>query len=147
MATIRDLLKEKGKQVWSVSPDATVIETLQLMADKDVGALLVLEEGKIVGIVSERDFVRSIAEKESCILNTVVLEYMTKTVYTISPDSSIDECMQLMTREHIRHLPVVEQEKLVGMISIGDVVKEVISATKSQISALENYIQGRGYAQ
>jgi CBS domain-containing protein len=145
MATIRDLLKVKGNQVWCISPDTTVLETLQVMQDKDVGALLVLDGDQIAGIISERDFVRSIAKTGRCVLNTTVLEYMTKKVFTIDPDQSIDDCMQLMTRERIRHLPVVEDEKLVGLISIGDVVKELISSKELKIDNLENYIEGRGY--
>ena len=145
MATIRDLLKNKGNQVWAISPNTSVLETLQMMAEKDVGALLVLEGDQIAGIISERDFVRSIAETERCVLNTTVLEYMTKKVITVSPDQGIDECMQLMTKEHIRHLPVMEGGKLVGVISIGDVVKELISYKESTINTLQNYIEGRGY--
>lgn len=115
------------------------------MAEKDVGALLVLDGDKIAGIISERDFARSIAEKERCILNTTVLEYMTTKVTTISPDHSIDDCLQLMTNERIRHLPVVENDKLVGMISIGDLVKEIISNNESTINSLQSYIEGTGY--
>lgn len=147
MAILRDLLKVKGNQVWSVSPDATVLDTLKAMAKKDVGALLVLDAGKIVGIISERDFARSIAKTEECILDTTVVDYMTKEVVTIRPDQSVDECMQLMTRERIRHLPVVEDNQLIGLISIGDVVKEIISNKESTIDHLENYIEGRGYGQ
>lgn len=145
MATIRDLLRVKGNQVWGISPNTTVLETLQVMEDKDVGALLVLEGDHIAGIISERDFVRSIAITGRCVLNTTVLEYMTKKVFTIDPDQSIDDCMQLMTRERIRHLPVVEDGKLVGLISIGDLVKELISSKELEIDNLENYIEGRGY--
>ena len=145
MATIRDLLKNKGNQVWAISPNTSVLETLQMMAEKDVGALLVLEGNQIAGIISERDFVRSIAETERCVLNTTVLEYMTKKVITIDPNQAIEDCMQLMTKEHIRHLPVVEGGKLVGIISIGDVVKELISYKESTINTLQNYIEGRGY--
>jgi len=147
MATIRDLLKIKGNQVWTVTPNTSVLETLLMMTEKAVGALVVVEGDKIAGIISERDFIRSIAEKERCVLNTVVLEYMTTTVMTVTPDQSIEDCMQLMTEKHIRHLPVVENGKLAGMISIGDIVKDIISSEKSRINALENYIEGRGYGQ
>jgi CBS domain-containing protein len=147
MATIRDLLKTKGNQVWTVTPNTSVLETLLMMTEKGVGALVVVEGDQIAGIISERDFIHSIAEKERCVLNTVVLEYMTTTVLTITPDQSIEDCMQLMTDKHIRHLPVVENGKLVGMISIGDIVKDIISSEKSRINALENYIEGRGYGQ
>ena len=147
MATIRDLLKTKGNQVWTVTPNTSVLETLLMMTEKAVGALVVVEGDQIAGIISERDFIRSIAEKERCVLNTVVLEYMTTTVTTVTPDQSIEDCMQLMTDKHIRHLPVVENGKLVGMISIGDIVKDIISSEKSKVNALENYIEGRGYGQ
>lgn len=147
MLTLRDLLKTKGNQVWSISPNVTVLEALQVMADKKIGAVLVKEDGKIVGIFSERDFVRGVAEKEHCIINTTVLEYMTEDVITVTPDQTIEDCMEIMTRERFRHLPVVEKGELVGIISIGDVVKEIISNEKSRAEMLENYIQGRGYGQ
>jgi len=145
MITVSDLLKTKGNQVWIISPNMSVLETLQFMAEKDVGALLVLENEKIVGIISERDFVRSIAKTERCVLNTTVLEYMTKKVISVRPNQSIEECMQLMTKEHIRHLPVVEGDKLVGLISIGDVVKGLMSYDQTMIDNLQNYIEGSGY--
>lgn len=145
MFTVRDLLKEKGAQVWAVSPDSTVLETLQMLADKDVGALLVLDGGKIAGIVSERDFVRSIAKTEHCVINTTVLEYMTKKVITVAPEQTLVDCLQVMTKEKIRHLPVVDGEKLVGLVSIGDVVKELISDSEQMIQNLQNYIEGGGY--
>jgi CBS domain-containing protein len=147
MAIIRDLLKTKGNQIWTVTPNTSVLETLLMMTEKGVGALVVVEGDKIAGIISERDFIHSIAEKERCVLNTTVLEYMTTPVLTVTPDQSVEECMQLMTDKHIRHLPVVENGKLVGMISIGDIVKDIISSEKSRITALENYIEGRGYGQ
>lgn len=147
MLKIRDLLKVKGNQVWSITPETSVLEALQLMTEKQVGALLVLDGEKIAGIISERDFVHGVAEKERCIVNTTIFEYMTPKVITVSPDQTVEDCMQLMTKEHIRHLPVVENEKLVGMISIGDIVKEIISSEKSRADALENYIEGRGYGQ
>jgi len=135
--------KGQGSQVWFVSPTADMLETLKIMAEKGVGALLVVEGEEIKGIVSERDFARVVARQERCALNTTVLEYMTTRVVTVTPDQSIEDCMRLMTKEHIRHLPVVEGKKLVGLISIGDVVKEVISGKDSKISSLENYIEGR----
>jgi CBS domain-containing protein len=147
MITIRELLKVKGNQVWSITPETTVLEALQLMTEKQIGALLVLDGDKIAGIISERDFVHGVAEKESCILNTTVFEYMTAKVITVTPEQTVEDCMQLMTKEHFRHLPVVEDGKLVGMVSIGDIVKEIISSEKSRANALENYIEGRGYGQ
>jgi CBS domain-containing protein len=147
MITIGELLKVKGNQVWSITPDTSVLEALQLMTDKQVGALLVLDGEKIAGIISERDFVHGVAEKERCIVNTTVIEYMTPKVITVSPDQTIEDCMQLMTKEHFRHLPVLENGKLIGVISIGDIVKEIISSEKTRATMLENYIEGRGYGQ
>jgi len=147
MVTVRDLLKTKGGDVWSISPDTTVIDTLKMLADKDVGALLVTSAGKMVGIVSERDFVRSIAATGSCLPHAKVEQYMVKNVISVTPDQSIEECMQKMTDKRIRHLPVLENDKLVGVISIGDVVRELISHKEFTIHQLENYIQGRGYNQ
>jgi CBS domain-containing protein len=145
MATIRNLLKSKGDSVWSVPPTATVLETLKIMAEKDVGALLVLESDKILGIISERDFARAIAQSGRCMPDRMVQDYMTKEVVTAGPDRTIEECMQLMTDSKVRHLPILEGEKLVGLISIGDLVKEIITSKQSMIDILENYIEGRGY--
>jgi len=147
MANVRNLLKVKGSDVWSVSPTTSVLNALQLMADKEVGALLVLDSDRIVGIISERDFARSIAETGQCVVESTVGEYMTRDVYTVEPDTSIEECMQMMTQKRIRHLPVLENGRLVGLISIGDVVKGIISNKESTINSLENYIEGRGYGQ
>lgn len=143
MTMVSDMLKSKGNQVWFVSPNSDMLDALKIMADKDVGALVVLEGDQIKGIVSERDFVRAVAKEERCSLNTTILEYMTQDVVTVTPDQSLEDCMRLMTKEHIRHLPVVEENKLVGLISIGDVVKGLISGKDSTINHLENYIEGR----
>ncbi len=145
MVTVNDLIKTKGGEVWSVSPDTTMIDTLNLLAKKDVGALMVTKDGKMVGIVSERDFVRSIAKTGQCLLYSTVEHYMFKDVFTVTPDQTIDQCMQIMTEKRIRHLPVLDDDKLVGVISIGDVVRELISNKEFTINQLENYIQGRGY--
>lgn len=145
MLTLRDLLKTKGGQVFSITPNSSVLEALQIMSEKNIGAVLVLEGEEIKGIFSERDFVHGVAEKERCIVNTTVLEYMTTKVITVTPSQTIEDCMEIMTRERFRHLPVVDNGKLVGIISIGDIVKEIISSEKSRVEMLENYIQGRGY--
>ena len=147
MANVRDLLKVKGDQVWNVTPDTSVLVALKLMAEKEVGALLVLQNSQIVGIFSERDFARSVAKIGQCASDLDVDSYMTKDVFTVTPDQSIEDCMTLMTQRRFRHLPVLEGNKLVGMISIGDVVKEVIASKESTINTLENYIEGRGYGQ
>lgn len=145
MVTVNDLIKTKGGDVWSVSPDTTMIDTLNLLAKKDVGALMVTKDGKMVGIVSERDFVRSIAKTGQCLLYSTVEHYMSKEVFSVTPSQTIDQCMQIMTEKRIRHLPVLDGDKLVGVISIGDVVRELISNKEFTINQLENYIQGRGY--
>ncbi|MDZ4159400.1 MAG: CBS domain-containing protein [Anaerolineaceae bacterium] len=147
MITVRDLLRTKGDAVWFVTPSTNVLEALKYMAEKDIGALLVLEGENLAGIISERDFARMIAESGKCVVNAPIRDYMTTDVYTVSPDQTIADCMRFMTDKHIRHLPVVETKKLVGMVSIGDVVKEIITNQSMIINRLENYIEGRGYGQ
>jgi CBS domain-containing protein len=145
MTTIRDLLSVKDNTVWSIAPDTPVLDALRVLADKDIGALLILEKEALVGIISERDFVRSIAETGQCLIYSTVQEYMTKEVFTVGLDQTIEECMQIMTQKHIRHLPVIENNQVVGVVSIGDVVKGLIQTKESTIDTLENYIEGRGY--
>ena len=147
MAQVKDLVRIKGGDVWSVSPNTNVLDALRLMDEKDIGALLVTEKGALVGIFSERDFARAIVETGTCVITAEVKEYMTTKVYTIAPSNSVEDCMQLMTAKKIRHLPVMENDDLAGVISIGDVVKEMIASKESTISTLENYIEGRGYGQ
>lgn len=147
LTTVRDLLKVKGNAVWHVTPETTVLDALKYMAEKQIGALLVLEGDQIAGIVSERDFVRKIAKTNTCVIDGPVQEHMTRKVFTINLSQTIIDCMELMTAEHIRHLPVVEDKKLVGMISIGDVVKGIITSQEFTIQQLEKYIDGRGYNQ
>src|SRR5713101_2654846 len=142
MTTLRNILQVKGGTIWSVSPESTVYDAINMMADKNVGALLVLEGEKLSGIISERDYARKVILKGKSSKETKVKEIMTSDVVTISPHQSIEECMGLMTVKHIRHLPVVEDKKLVGMISIGDVVKAIISEQEYTIKQLENYITG-----
>jgi CBS domain-containing protein len=147
MITVRDLLRSKGTDIWSVLPDDPVLKALNLMSEKDIGALLVMESEKLHGIVSERDFVRSIAESERCLIEAPVSKYMTRVVITVDQEHTIEDCMKLMTDHHIRHLPVVENEKVIGVISIGDVVKADIQEKEAKINTLENYIEGRGFGQ
>jgi len=143
MKTVSDLLRVKGNQVWSIGPDATVYDALTLMAEKDVGALLVLDNvGQLVGILSERDYARKIVLKGKTSRETPVREIMTKKVLWVRPDQTIEEIMALMTNKRIRHLPVLEEGRLVGVISIGDVVKAIISEQEFMIEQLENYITG-----
>jgi len=140
MITVRDILQHKGGQTWSVSRSSTVFDALVLMAEKNVGALLVLDGEKIVGIFSERDYARKIILKGKASKETSVEEIMTSEVTTVRPEQSVEECMALMTDKRIRHLPVLEGEQLIGLISIGDVVKAVISDKEFIIKQLENYI-------
>jgi CBS domain-containing protein len=147
LISVRDLLRLKGDAVWSVTLETSVVDALQQLSEKDIGALLVMEDDQIAGIISERDVVRKIAETEDFRLENPVSAYMTADVITISPTQTIEDCMTLMTEERIRHLPVVEDEKLVGMISIGDVVKAVITSQEFTIDQLTKFIDGGGYNQ
>jgi len=142
MITISHLLQDKGQAVWSVSPDTTVFDALKLMAEKNVGALLVLDKDKLVGIFSERDYARKVILKGKSSKETPVKEIMSEEVLYVRPNQSIEECMALMTNKRIRHLPVMEGNQLLGIISIGDVVKAVISEQEFVIHQLENYITG-----
>ncbi|GAB4536268.1 MAG: CBS domain-containing protein [Anaerolineae bacterium] len=142
MLTVGQLLRTKGYDVWSVEPDASVYDALKLMAEKDVGALMVLEGEKLVGIISERDYARKVILKEKSSMDIPVREIMTSQVISVRPEQTIGECMTLMTNERIRHLPVLEDGRLVGIISIGDVVKAIISHQAFMIEQLESYIQG-----
>lgn len=147
MLTVKGLLDIKGRNVYTVPKETQVIEALRLMAAKEIGALMVTaEEEKPVGILSERDVVRKIAEVGFCNLEMQVRELMTSPVFYVGLDYTLDECMALMTNKHIRHLPVVEDGKLIGLISIGDVVKAEIQDKDLLINHLENYISGTGYA-
>lgn len=136
MTTVEQLLQKKGSQLWTVSPDTSVITALGLLAEKDIGALLVMDGEQVVGILSERDFARLIARTGVCNLDLPVDQMMTREVVTVTPHWQIDACMQLMTEKRIRHLPVMENGALVGIISIGDVVKEIITNQESSIEFL-----------
>lgn len=142
MTTVRQILQAKGTSVWTISPQATVLEALRLMAEKNVGALLVTEGEQVAGIFSERDLARSVALKGRTAEDTLVSQVMTARVIYVRPGQSMEECMALMTDKHIRHLPVMENDRLIGVISIGDVVKEIISEQAFTIRSLESYITG-----
>ncbi|MGD1010297.1 MAG: CBS domain-containing protein [Candidatus Aminicenantales bacterium] len=143
MITVKDILSEKGSEVWTISPDAKVFDALKLMAEKGVGALIVFEKDDVVGIMSERDYARKIVLLGRHSQDTTVRDIMTSPVYGVHKDTTADECMALMTDKHIRHLPVCEDEKLAGVISIGDVVKAIMGHQRVTIENLENYIMGK----
>lgn len=143
---MREILKEKAQGVWSVSPDSTVFNALKLMCEKEIGALLVLDDqNKVAGIISERDYARKIILKGKTSENTLVEEIMTPIdkMYTVQPDVSVEDAMVLMTAKHVRHLPVFEDNKLLGLVSIGDLVKAKIAKQEMLIDQLSNYIAGR----
>jgi CBS domain-containing protein len=141
--TVGSVLKRKGSEVWFVTPDQTVYEAIDRMADKAVGALLVISDGKLAGIISERDYARKVILKGRSSKTTLVKEIMTSPVIFVTPDLAVDECMQIMTRNRIRHLPIVENEKVLGVVSIGDLVKWVVSEQEETIEHLQNYISAK----
>lgn len=142
MKTVRDLLRNKGNQVFSVQPDDTVLDALKLMAEKNCGALMVMNGEAIAGIVSERDVARKVEVQGKTARETLVRDIMTAKVITVQPGQSVAEVMQVMTDKHIRHLPVIEGDRLAGVISIGDVVKAIITDQEFTIQQLEQYITG-----
>jgi CBS domain-containing protein len=141
--TIRSLLDIKGKDVYWLSPEESVYQAIELMATKSVGALLVLQDGKLVGILSERDYARKVILKGRHSKETRIKEIMTSPVTYISPVCTIDEAMAIMTKQRIRHLPVVEEERVIGIVSIGDVVKHIIDEQAATIGHLHAYITGQ----
>jgi CBS domain-containing protein len=145
MITVKNLIQMKGSQLWFIRPDANVLQALELMTQKDIGALPVLDETKLVGIISERDIVQMLSHAKTFYPEETIEKYMTREVIVTNLDTTVEECMTLMTNYHIRHLPVVEEGKLIGLISIGDVVKSIISDRDDMINNLEDYIVGRGY--
>lgn len=144
LRTVNDILQLKGHEIWSVTPDMTVYDALDLMANKGIGAVVVLEDGKLVGVMSERDYARNVILKGRASKDTPVRAIMTEKVITVFPNTTVDECMALMTQKHVRHLPVIDQDKLVGLVSIGDVVKAIIS---EQQFVIEHYRTMWEYAQ
>lgn len=139
---ISSLLHHKGSTVWHVSPEATVFDAIQLMADKNIGALPVLSRGRLAGIFTERDYTRKVALAGKTSKQTLVQEIISPEVFSVAPDESVEECMRLMTEHRIRHLPVVQNDEIVGIISIGDLVNWIISAQDAMIAQMENYIGG-----
>ena len=141
--TIGTILHHKGANVWTISPQATVFEAIQLLARKNVGALPVVEGGKLIGIFSERDYTRKVALEGKTSHTTKVREIITTDVTAISPQDTVEDAMRLMTEKHIRHLPVLEDGRMVGLVSIGDMVNCIISAQSATIDQMEAYLSGR----
>ena len=144
MHNIDTLLKDKGKDIWSIGPQESAFKALETMAQRNVGALLVIDKGKLVGIFSERDYARKVILKGKSSKDTTVGELMTPDVFYASPENTLQETMALMTAKHIRHMPVLKDDRLIGMVTLGDVVKQIISEQKFTIKELGKYISG-GY--
>ncbi|OTG77621.1 histidine kinase [Acinetobacter sp. ANC 5054] len=143
MTTVAQVLKDKAyKEIYTIAPDSTVLEAISLMAEKGIGALVVTHEGSVVGILSERDYTRKIALMERTSFNTTVSEIMTGSVITVTSAATVEECLELMTDRHLRHLPVVEDSSLTGFISIGDLVKAAMDDQRKLIDQLQQYISG-----
>ena len=145
MATVRDMLKTKGFEVWSVAPDTSVYDALKLMAEKNIGAVLVMESDTLRGIVSERDYARKVILLGKSSVETPASEIMTEQLMCVGPEDSAEQVMGLITEKRIRHLPVLEDGELIGLISIGDVVKTTIAQKEFIIEQLEEYIKGAPY--
>jgi CBS domain-containing protein len=143
VGTIDSILREKGTQTWTISPEATVYEAIHLMAEKNIGALLVMEGEQLIGIISERDYTRKVALKGKSSRQTAVRELVSTPVITIERGDTVEECMRLMTEHRVRHLPVMEGSRVVGVVSIGDLVNWTISAQHLAISQMEDYISGK----
>ncbi len=142
MKSARQLLEAKGSDVWSVHPDAAVYDAIEMMADKGVGALMVLDGGALVGVISERDYARKVILRGRSSKDTAVKEIMTARVIYARPDQTVEDCMGLMTDKRIRHLPIVDGEELLGVVSIGDLVKSMLAEQQFVIQQLEQYISG-----
>ncbi len=142
MRTVSEILRNKGYDIWSVAPDSTVYDALKLMAEKNVGAVLVMDAGILVGVLSERDYARKVILYGRSSRETAVREIMTERVVCVRPEETATECMALMTDKRVRHLPVVKDNRIIGVVSIGDVVKSIISEQDFIIEQLEHYITG-----
>jgi CBS domain-containing protein len=142
MGAVRNILQAKGAKIFSVTPSTTVYQALEIMVEKNVSSLMIMEDDKLLGIFTERDYARKVILKGKASRDTAIADIMTGNVITVTPDNSIDECMQIMSGKFIRHLPVVENNKVVGLVSIGDVVRFIIDEQKFIIENMEQYIGG-----
>ncbi len=140
--TVRHLLEQKGRTVWTVDPDATVFDALAKMAEKDVGSLVVMDGEKLVGIITERHYSRNVVLKGKTSPTTLVRDIMERNVIHVRPEQSVELCMALMTEKRVRHLPVLDGKKVIGIVSVGDLLKSLISKQKFVIDELEHYIHG-----
>ena len=140
--TVRHILQQKGRDFWSIDPDATVFDALAKMAEKDIGSLIVMDREKLIGIITERHYSRNVILKGKTSPTTLVREIMERNVVHVRPDQSVEVCMALMTEKRVRHLPVLEGDKVMGIVSIGDLLKSIISKQKFVIDELEHYIHG-----
>ena len=142
MKSVKDILDSKGHEIWSVTSSSTVYDAVKLMAEKGIGSLLVMDDDRLVGIVTERDYARKIVLEDKSSRECAVRDVMTRKVLCVSPERTIDECMALMTEQRARHLPVLEHKRVIGVISIGDLVKAMISEQQFLIDQLQHYISG-----
>jgi CBS domain-containing protein len=142
MELIKNLIKVKGNEIWSIEPSASVFDAVKLMADKGIGALMVTQGNKLEGVISERDYARKVILKNRLSRETSVEEIMTTRVVYAHPEQNVEECMALMTEKHIRHLPIMVEEKLLAVVSIGDLVKSIIAQQQLTIKQLEQYVSG-----
>jgi len=143
MFSVKQILEKKGHDIWVISPQAKVFDALKLMSDKNIGALIVVDKSRVAGVISERDYARKVILKGKSSKDARVDQIMTPHVYGVHPETTAEECMALMTEKHIRHLPVIDKDRLLGIVSIGDIVKAIMSEQKVTIEHLKNYIMGK----
>jgi CBS domain-containing protein len=142
--TVSSILSNKGRQIWSIEPEATIFDAIAMMAEKSVGALMVCAGGRLLGIISERDYARKVILQGKSSKDTLVREIMTDSIITVTPAHTVDDCMRIITDHRVRHLPVLEDDRLVGMVSIGDLVRTIIAHQAETIDHLHAYIAGHG---